>query len=666
MNNKHVSQKILSIGVRRNTLMSKYLQTLRIGLALFLSVFGTSAIPAATASALDTDTVAVEEQTVQEPAPPPAEPAPIVTETPPPPPPPAEPETPAVLPDAVEVPAPQESLVADDVPLVEELVATQSLRQVQDVPEVTPQIVVVPKKVTICHRTASYTNPYVEITVDVSAADGQAGNSGSEPDHYGEHQGPVFNSNLPKHTEWGDIIPAIAGVHSGQNLGNGGQAILDAGCTVPVELEVIASECVIGEGTTGSLTIWVYGSANGSKVTVTKGGDGVATFNNVNENTVMPLTVTGLSSGDYEVVVTKGNDILASEKVTLTTCPPIEVPVPEPTQNDPCGPRNAEWVVPANTSQYTWELNEKGELVVTTVPPYVFAEGETTYNYGTPEDENNPCPIEVTPVEPNMFDICYLDRDGIYVPWTEGVVYKVNGEETSGWVDYTGVALTVTAEAAEGYIFPEGTTVSWTYDSNDFTDKQCLTITKSAKVASDTNLDGKIGVGDTVTWEVTVTNTSDEDYEAFYVLVEDANTVLEDDGYIGYLDAGQSKTLTATSTITANDLAACKVTNIATFSGWRAQLDLRSSVHYDEEEVLAPLATGTATATYTLDCPEPGRGQVLGTTTTTTKTPTATPQVLPASIPATGASDTSNIYLVLGLVFSAFTYFAMMRRYQEA
>jgi LPXTG-motif cell wall-anchored protein len=567
------------------------------------------------------------------------------------------------------VTTPQEDVQpTQEVPVPEQAPAPQqSLRQVQET-----QIVVAPKKVTICHRTASYTNPYVEITVDVNAADGIAGNSGNEADHYGEHKGPLFNSNLPKHVEWGDIIPAIPGVHAGQNLANGGQAILDAGCTVPVELEVEASDCVIGESTTGSLTIWVYGSANGNKVTVTKGGDDVVTFNNVNENTAMPLTVTGLGAGEYVVSVTKGKDTLASEKVTLSTCPPIEVTLPEPTVNDPCGPRNATWVVPANTSKYTWQLNEKGELIVTTVPPYVFAEGETTYNYGTPKDENKPCPIEVTPVIPSVMDICYTDKDGIYVKYTEGVVYKVNGEEVSGWVDFTGTTLHVTAETVKGYVFPEGATVSWTFDSSSFTNKQCLTITKTAKVASDTNLDGKIGVGDKVTWEITVTNTSDESYEAFYVLVDDANTVLENDGYIGYLGEGQNKTLTATSTITANDLTACKVTNVATFYGWRAQLDLRSSVQYDEEEIVDPLATGTASATYKLDCPEPGRGEVLGTTTTTTTTSppkatiAATSQVLPATLPATGASDDSNIYLILGLVFSGFTYFAMMRRYQEA
>ena len=57
--------------------------------------------------------------------------------------------------------------------------------------------------VTICHRTNSNTNPYVQITVDESAVDG-----GHGADHLGQHTGPVWDPTLKEqHIKWGDIIP---------------------------------------------------------------------------------------------------------------------------------------------------------------------------------------------------------------------------------------------------------------------------------------------------------------------------------------------------------------------------------------------------------------------------------------------------------------------------
>lgn len=659
---KTASKSTISNRGKRGSDMKRFSQTLRIGLALFLAIFGTSALPTAAASALEADTAASETQTVQAEQQPVAETAPIVVEATPPPP----------EPEPLPAPLPPEELIIEEEPVQpvlvdeEEVVLQQRTFVAESQQSIVPDEVVTTnghQPVTICHRTASYTNPYVKITVDSNAVDGIAGNSGNEADHYGEHKGPLFNSNLPKHTEWGDIIPVLPGVHLGQNLANGGQAILDANCATPIGLVVEASACVIGKATNGSVSIWVYGTAGGTKVVVSDG----TTFN-VNDNTVMPLVVTGLGAGEYTVAVTKANETLLSEKVTIYTCPPIEIPLPEPTSTDPCGPRNASWILPADTEQYTWEITEGNELVVTTVPPYVFAEEETSHNFGTPEDKNVPCPIEVTPVEPALLDICYSDKDGIYIGYTKGVTYKVNGEKTKGWVSYEGTDLNVTAEVKEGYVFAEGAVTTWNFTASSFTDEQCLTITKTAKVASDTNLDGLIGLGDTVTWTITVTNTSDQKYEAFYVEVEDPNTVLEDDGYVGVLDPGQSKDLTATSTITAKDLEVCKVTNTATFYGWRAYAQDRELSYLTldhEEEITEALAMGSSAATYNLVCPEPG--QVLGDTTVKPAPVVAsTPQVLPATLPATGGASDSNFGMVLGIVLSALTYFAMLRRYQEA
>jgi hypothetical protein len=80
-------------------------------------------------------------------------------------------------------------------------------------------------QVTLCHATDSYSNPYVEITVDVAAVL----NGG-----HGDHVGPVFDPSLPKHDKWGDIIPSFdfgpGEQYAGMNLTADGQAILDAGC----------------------------------------------------------------------------------------------------------------------------------------------------------------------------------------------------------------------------------------------------------------------------------------------------------------------------------------------------------------------------------------------------------------------------------------------------
>lgn len=88
-------------------------------------------------------------------------------------------------------------------------------------------------KVRICHRSASYTNPYQSIEVDTNAADGVAGNSGQNPDHYSEHQGPIFYTDIPKHTEWGDIIPPVSPYHTGLNWTVAGQAIWNSNCNFP-------------------------------------------------------------------------------------------------------------------------------------------------------------------------------------------------------------------------------------------------------------------------------------------------------------------------------------------------------------------------------------------------------------------------------------------------
>ena len=83
-------------------------------------------------------------------------------------------------------------------------------------------------KITLCHRTDSYDNPYVPESVDV-ASELFEGHDG--------HNGPVFYAAIPKQEKWGDIIPAFnfgpGEVYAGKNLTADGQAILDNDCNLP-------------------------------------------------------------------------------------------------------------------------------------------------------------------------------------------------------------------------------------------------------------------------------------------------------------------------------------------------------------------------------------------------------------------------------------------------
>lgn len=87
-------------------------------------------------------------------------------------------------------------------------------------------------KVTICHATASVTNPYTSPEVNTSSVD-EVNNKFL--DGHGDHTGPVFDPAGGKdQPAWGDIIPPfespIGTKFPGYNWTEAGQAIYNNGC----------------------------------------------------------------------------------------------------------------------------------------------------------------------------------------------------------------------------------------------------------------------------------------------------------------------------------------------------------------------------------------------------------------------------------------------------
>lgn len=350
---------------------------------------------------------------------------------------------------------------------------------------------------------------------------------------------------------------------------------------------------------------------------------------------------------------------------------------------DPCGTQNDLFTIPETEGVVYWVNNQivtagthstngKGSVTVTATAAEGYSlTGKTSW---TLRFSTRPC-IPVTPHAPDFYDFCGATKsDRVVIPFVRGVIYKIDGEVVrAGTYPVTSSSVTVTAEAADGFVIREGADSTWTYE---FTNSNCISITKTSEPVTDTNGDGSIGVGDTVTWNITVTNNSPNKYENFRVQLDDATATLENDGLIEHLGAGKSVSLTATSTLTAEDVSVCKATNTVGFTAWYthkhhklnkegrdesffSERDSEPSEEnndneYDTEDPISDLS-GSTSAEAVFTCPTPGSGS--GSTTTTS-------EETPETLPSTGPSDASSPLMILVAAAAAYgaTYFLQRRR----
>jgi len=183
------------------------------------------------------------------------------------------------------------------------------------------------EKVEICHRTDSYKNPYV---INEPNANGDVDG------HATEHVGPVFYPEIPKHTEWGDIIPPFyygdpndPSYFPGLNWTDG-QAIYENDCAVPTEVPelVITPQSCIEGGPNGQLdfTLGPLQPNVDYRVTVWDSEDALVAQFGWSGSSGGVNGSTGLAPGDYTITVEQSIiadvwELIDEQSFTIEECP---------------------------------------------------------------------------------------------------------------------------------------------------------------------------------------------------------------------------------------------------------------------------------------------------------------------------------------------------------
>lgn len=188
------------------------------------------------------------------------------------------------------------------------------------------------EKVEICHRTDSYKNPYV---INEPNANGDVDG------HATEHVGPVFYPAIPKHTEWGDIIPPFyygdpenPSYFPGLNWDAAGQIIYANDCEVPTvvpELAITPMSCVEG-GPNGQLdfTLGPLQDNVDYRVTIWDSEDNVIAQFGWSGVSGTVNGSAGLAPGDYTITVEQSIiagewEQIDSQSFTIEECPVLNV-----------------------------------------------------------------------------------------------------------------------------------------------------------------------------------------------------------------------------------------------------------------------------------------------------------------------------------------------------
>ncbi len=155
--------------------------------------------------------------------------------------------------------------------------------------------------------------------------------------------------------------------------------------------------------------------------------------------------------------------------------PPTKIDIPAtPTANDPCGPNNATWNVPADTDTLHWAVSDAGHLVVSIVADDVtFSDGTLMHDYGVAPDSNQVClpgDQTVTPVSPTATQPSCEDSTVTVTPSSQdGVIWDPSASTTLN----PGDSVTYTASAAEGFVLAGDIQTSWSF-SNTFDTDTCV------------------------------------------------------------------------------------------------------------------------------------------------------------------------------------------------